>query len=83
MTRAKKGRSTAVKPKAGLPAGSDHNLQKRIESERISDDIASFEKSGGRIEKLGTTRVLQKVAPATPDEQAAAPKRLPPTARRK
>ena len=29
------------------------------ESDRISEDIADFERAGGRVEKLGTTRVLQ------------------------
>jgi hypothetical protein len=82
MTRAKKGTSKTA-PRKGIPAGGDHNLHKRLESERISDDIASFEKSGGRIEKLGVTRVLQKVAPAGPNEQDAAPPRAPGAARKK
>jgi hypothetical protein len=47
----------------GPPAGSDDNLHKRIESERISAHIADFEKAGGRVEKLGVTQVLQKIAP--------------------
>ncbi len=33
-----------------------------LTSERISDDLVAFERTGGRIEVLGTTRVLAKVA---------------------
>lgn len=71
MARAKKG-STSSAPRGKAAGGADHNVQKRIESERISADIADFQKSGGRIEKLGVTRVLQKIAPATADEHSAA-----------
>ncbi len=62
MTGAKNdsGKGTVRK---GPPAGSDDNLHKRIESERISAHIADFEKAGGQVEKLGVTRVLQKIAP--------------------
>ena len=53
-------------------AGSTH--PKRSESERIAELIADFERSGGRVEKLGTTRVLQKVdAPASTDTAPATP----------
>ena len=53
-------------------AGSTH--PKRGESERIAEHIADFERSGGRVEKLGTTRVLQKVdAPASTDTAPATP----------
>jgi hypothetical protein len=49
---------------AKAQTGADVN-HKRTESDRISEDIADFERVGGRVEKLGTTRVLQKVdAPA-------------------
>ena len=41
------------------PAGEAN--QKHMESERISEHIAAFEREGGRVEKLGTTRVLQKI----------------------
>lgn len=63
MTRARKG-GTPPRPQASTPtgpAGSEQNVQKRIESDRISADIERFEKSGGRIEKLGTTQVLKKL----------------------
>lgn len=43
-------------------SGSEANLHKRVDSERIALHIAAFEKSGGRVEKLGVTRVLQKVS---------------------
>lgn len=73
MARARKD-SGKVK---GPPAGSVDNLHKRIESEQISDHIAAFEKSGGRVEKLGVTRMLHKIAPepkpeAKPKAKAAA-----------
>lgn len=61
------GKSTTGK---GPPTGSDGNLQKRIESERIASDIADYEKSGGKVEKLGVTRVLQNVEPARSGEVA-------------
>jgi hypothetical protein len=32
-----------------------------ITHERIEHDIAEFEKSGGKIEKLGTTNVFKKI----------------------
>jgi hypothetical protein len=50
--------SVAEKPASGGP----------ITSERIALDLAAFRASGGRIEVLGTTRVL------TPSELAAQPK---------
>lgn len=43
------------RPDAGKPSGA-------LTSERISDDLVAFERTGGRIEVLGTTRVLAKVA---------------------
>lgn len=45
------------KPTAGSPKPSG-----ALTSERISDDLAAFERAGGRISVLGTTRVLCKVA---------------------
>ncbi|MGN7724901.1 hypothetical protein ACTJIL_03630 [Luteimonas sp. 22616] len=44
----------------------DGNMQKRLTSDRISADLADFEKAGGHVEVLGVTRVLKKV-----DEPAA------------
>jgi hypothetical protein len=44
----------------------DGNMQKRLTSDRISADLADFEKSGGQVEVLGVTRVLTKL-----DEPAA------------
>ncbi len=48
-------------PPKGSPAGSH---SKAFESERISSQIDDFEKSGGRVEKLGVTRYANKPAPA-------------------
>jgi hypothetical protein len=50
--------STPEKPSSGGP----------ITSERIANDLAAFRAGGGRIEVLGTTRVL------TPSELALQPK---------
>ena len=50
-----------------------------MDSERIAEHIAAFEKSGGRVEKLGVTRVLQKVsevaatAPGAGDQDRRSP----------
>lgn len=65
--KAKKTSGKSPAPK-GPPAGSDGNPHKRLESERIASDIADYEKSGGKVEKLGVTRVLQTVAPAQSGE---------------
>lgn len=44
----------------------ESSAQKRLTSDRISADLADFEKSGGHVEVLGVTRVLKKVdEPAT------------------
>ncbi len=71
--QAKPTATKAVAPKAAAKgatpgrkgrgdSGSEANLHKRVDSERIALHIAAFEKSGGRVEKLGVTRVLQKVS---------------------
>ena len=73
MARARKG-SDSGKAGKGPPAGSVDNLHKRIESEQISDHIAAFEKSGGRVEKLGVTRMLHKIAPEPKPEAKPKPK---------
>ncbi|MDN5781013.1 MAG: hypothetical protein L0H23_03155 [Luteimonas sp.] len=39
----------------------DGNMQKRLTSDRISADLADFEKAGGEVEVLGVTRVLKKL----------------------
>jgi hypothetical protein len=49
------------KSRKGLRDASDPNLHKRLASDRISADVADFEKSGGRVEKLGVTKVLLKI----------------------
>lgn len=62
--------SKAKTRKTATTAGGG-NLHKHFESERISDDIAAFEKAGGKVEKLGVTRVLQKIAPTRAGETAS------------
>jgi hypothetical protein len=76
MARARKG-SDSGKASKGPAAGSVDNLHKRIESEQISDHIAAFEKSGGRVEKLGVTRMLHKIAPETKSETKPKAKAAP------
>lgn len=66
MARPKKNGDTAKSGK-GPPAGTQDNLHKRIESEQIAAHIDAFEKSGGRVEKLGITRVLQKISQPAAD----------------
>ena len=51
LMKAKKTSGKSPAPK-GPPAGSDGNPHKRLESERIANDIADYEKSGGKVEKL-------------------------------
>lgn len=65
-----------IKIPKGPPAGSEANASKRFESERISSHIADFEKSGGKVEVLGVTRVLHKIA-NTPEAEAAAAAKAP------
>ena len=69
MKVAKKSSGKGATPK-GPPAGSEGNSHKRTESERIASDIADYEKAGGKVEKLGVTRVLQTVEPAKSGEVA-------------
>ncbi|WP_145700999.1 hypothetical protein [Xanthomonas bundabergensis] len=42
-------------------SGSGDKAQKGLSRERIEADMAAFRKAGGRVEVLGTTRVLKKV----------------------
>lgn len=46
---------------------------KRSESNRIAEHIAAFERNGGQVEKLGTTRVLQKIDAPPADAVVVAP----------
>ena len=71
MSVSKKSSKTKSRKSA---SGAGGNLHKHFESERISDDIAAFEKAGGKVEKLGVTRVLQKIAPTNANETASTPK---------
>ena len=68
--------SNKIKIPKGPPSGSEANASKRFESERISSHIADFEKSGGKVEVLGVTRVLHKIA-NTPEAEAAAAAKAP------
>lgn len=63
--------SSPVAPRA--PAGASSKTAGGLTSERISDDLAAFQRAGGRIEVLGTTRVLARVAEME-ENKAKAPK---------
>lgn len=65
---ANKNRSKERSIPRGEPLGGFD--QKRIESRRISEQIAAFENGGGHIEKLGTTRVLHRIDAPAPDADA-------------
>ena len=54
---ATKAKSAKTFPKSA-PAGKSAAT---ITHERIEHDIAEFEKSGGKIEKLGNTQVFKKI----------------------
>ncbi len=41
--------------------------------ERIAEDIADFERAGGRVEILGTTRALKTISPPEPTIDMVAP----------
>jgi uncharacterized protein (DUF4415 family) len=59
---AKEAKAAAkTKSRKGLRDASDPNLHKRLASDRISADVADFEKAGGTVEKLGVTKVLLKI----------------------
>lgn len=76
-------KSAGAGRKGRADSGSESNLHKRVDSERIAAHIAAFEKSGGRVEKLGITRVLQKVDEATDAGAKSAPAATPPARQRK
>ena len=44
-----------------------------ISREQLEADLDSFRENGGKIEKLGTTHVLQKLQTATPETTPARP----------
>src|SRR3546814_19100616 len=56
--------------------GADGSTQRRLTSDRISADLADFQKAGGQVEVLGVTRVLKKLgenAGESADEKADQP----------
>src|SRR3546814_8059143 len=56
--------------------GADGSTQRRLTSDRISADLADFQKAGGQLEVLGVTRVLKKLgesAGESADEKADQP----------
>lgn len=49
-------------PRTSFPrARRTPDLSRELTSERIARDLAAFRSEGGRIERLGTTRVLTRV----------------------
>ncbi|KAB7774683.1 hypothetical protein [Xanthomonas sp. LMG 12460] len=55
--------STTASPGARNTRGASaaDKAQKGLSRERIEADLAAFHQAGGRVEVLGTTRVLKKV----------------------
>ncbi|MFC3715782.1 hypothetical protein ACFONC_06440 [Luteimonas soli] len=56
--------------------GADGGAQGRLTSDRISADLADFQKAGGQVEVLGVTRVLKKLgesAAESADEETDQP----------
>ncbi|GHA83303.1 hypothetical protein [Cognatilysobacter bugurensis] len=43
------------------------DLSRELTSERIADHLAEFRREGGRIERIGTTRVLTRIDETTTD----------------
>lgn len=68
MTSAKGRGKPRDQARRNHPAGEVNH--KHMESDRISEHIAAFEREGGRVEKLGTTRVLQKIDDTSPPTPA-------------
>lgn len=67
-----------AKPRTRRPGrkSADSLEQKRVTSERISEDLIDFKKSGGKVEVLGVTQVLTRVGEANdPVKPAAASKK--------
>ncbi len=48
--------------------GADGGTQRRLTSDRISADLADFQKAGGEVEVLGVTRVLKKLGDDTEEK---------------
>ncbi|MET0290390.1 MAG: hypothetical protein ABW178_12240 [Pseudoxanthomonas sp.] len=42
--------------------GADPKLARQLTHERITEDLEAFKRDGGKIEKLGNTQVLKKLA---------------------
>src|SRR3546814_14356758 len=56
--------------------GADGSTQRRLTSDRVSADLADFQKAGVQVEVLGVTRVLKKLgenAGESADEKADQP----------
>lgn len=67
MATVKSGPKARIRKSGRDSAGG--NLQKRLTSDRISADLADFEKAGGEVEVLGVTRVLTRVDEPVGDEK--------------
>lgn len=65
---AKPGHDVKTRPRRSTRDGTSGSMQGRLTHDRISADLADFQKAGGRVEVLGVTRVLKKV-----DEKADEP----------
>lgn len=77
MTTSKMSSIFKSKPATRRSGKQAADTGRKLTSERIEADLEAFEKSGGEVEVLGTTRVLTKVDELPADQvplPAAAPK---------
>lgn len=65
--------ATPTPPTRYVAKRKESDSGRRMTHERIAADLAAFHKAGGRIEVLGTTRVLTKI-----DQPGAPPASSPP-----
>ena len=70
--------ATPAPPTRYVAKRKESDSGRRMTHERIAADLDAFHKAGGRIEVLGTTRVLTKI-----DQPGPAPTASPPRNRKK
>jgi hypothetical protein len=70
----KKNPSTVATPTTTAPTSASFDVFRKPKDERrtalthekIADDLAAFQRSGGKIEVLGTTYTLKSIPPSIP-----------------
>ncbi|HET8818559.1 MAG TPA: hypothetical protein VFM73_03360 [Xanthomonadaceae bacterium] len=70
--------ATPTPPTRYVAKRKESDSGRRMTHERIAADLEAFRKAGGRIEVLGTTRVLTRI-----DQPGPAPASAPPRNRKK